>query len=168
MSSRRSDGFWSSVDSNSGRHCSSRESKLTSVIVSLLTSYQYNTKLCKKSPNRLCNPEASSVTFDREGKSISFLRYLRTSHLAPRRKTSRYNACMCPDLRLSSLDIVTLQHHYPTIYGLADPHPLAVCSGKYLPDGTPVTSSKDGTYANSCSIKVDAFHAFSRLRLIVI
>jgi DDB1- and CUL4-associated factor 5 len=40
-----------------------------------------------------------------------------------------------------------------------------MCSGKYLPGGTPVTSPKDGTYTNSCTIKVGAFYASARLRL---
>lgn len=83
----------------------------------------YNTMLCKKSPNRLCNPEASSVTFDKDGAKLA----------------------------------VTMLHHFPTIYALSDSHPLAVCSGKYLPSGAPVTSSRGGTYANSCTIKHGSF-----------
>ncbi|KAF5382441.1 hypothetical protein D9615_002712 [Tricholomella constricta] len=51
---------------------------------------------------------------------------------------------------------VTMLHYLPTIYGLSDPNPLAVCSGKYLPDGTP-TSPPERGYSNSCTIKHGAF-----------
>jgi WD repeat-containing protein 22 len=59
----------------------------------------------------------------------------------------------------------TLQHHFPTLYALSDPHPLAICSGKNLPDGTPTSSSKDGAYVNSCTIKVINTVLHSQLRL---
>ncbi|KAI0789582.1 WD40-repeat-containing domain protein [Abortiporus biennis] len=49
-----------------------------------------------------------------------------------------------------------LQHYLPTIYALTDPLPLATCSGRNLPDGTPV-SPNQRTYANSCTIKHGSF-----------
>ncbi|KAF8895628.1 WD40-repeat-containing domain protein [Infundibulicybe gibba] len=70
----------------------------------------------------LCNPESSSVTFDREGSMIA----------------------------------VTMQHYLPTLYALTDPQPVAICSGRNLPDGTPV-SAADTTYSNSCTMKHGSF-----------
>ncbi|KAF5343245.1 hypothetical protein D9758_013413 [Tetrapyrgos nigripes] len=55
---------------------------------------QYNTTLTRFSDGKLCKPEASSVTFDSEGKKLA----------------------------------VTMLNFYPTIYGLSDPDPLAVCT----------------------------------------
>ncbi|KAG6834447.1 hypothetical protein H0H93_009570, partial [Arthromyces matolae] len=47
----------------------------------------------------------------------------------------------------------------PTIYGLSDPIPLAVVSGKNHPDGTPVVPP-ERAYSNSCTIKNGAFGNF--------
>ncbi|KAG6915901.1 hypothetical protein DXG01_009368 [Tephrocybe rancida] len=54
---------------------------------------------------------------------------------------------------------VTMLNFYPTIYGLSDPHPLAVCTGKNHPDGTPVLLP-ERPYSNSCTIKNGAFGNF--------
>ncbi|KAL4250057.1 DDB1- and CUL4-associated factor 8-like protein [Abortiporus biennis] len=51
---------------------------------------------------------------------------------------------------------VHMLHYLPTIYALTDPLPLATCSGRNLPDGTPV-SPNQRTYANSCTIKHGSF-----------
>ncbi|KAF8073953.1 WD40 repeat-like protein [Lyophyllum atratum] len=82
----------------------------------------YNTKVNRKASPHLSNPEASSVTFDREGAKLA----------------------------------VTMLHYLPTIYGLSDPNPIAVCSGRNHPDGTPI-SPPERTYSNSCTIKHGAF-----------
>ncbi|KAF9645772.1 WD40 repeat-like protein [Thelephora ganbajun] len=55
-------------------------------------------------------------------------------------------------LRLS----VTLLNFYPTIYTLSDPHPIAVCKGTVLPDGSPIPDG-ERTYANACTIKHGSF-----------
>ncbi|CCM04928.1 uncharacterized protein FIBRA_07125 [Fibroporia radiculosa] len=47
-------------------------------------------------------------------------------------------------------------HYYPTIYSISDPHPIAVCSGRSLPDGSPVPPG-ERTYTNSCTIKHGSF-----------
>ncbi|KAF9464101.1 WD40 repeat-like protein [Collybia nuda] len=82
----------------------------------------YNTKLAKRGSDILSNPEASSVTFDRDGTKLA----------------------------------VTMLHHLPTIYALSDPIPIAVCSGKNRPGGTPVPPS-ERTYSNGCTIKHGSF-----------
>ncbi|KAG6883817.1 hypothetical protein C0992_007701 [Termitomyces sp. T32_za158] len=51
------------------------------------------------------------------------------------------------------------QNFLPTIYALSDAIPLAVCSGKNHPDGTPVLPP-ERTYSNSCTIKNGAFGSF--------
>ncbi|KAJ7486235.1 WD40 repeat-like protein [Mycena galericulata] len=51
---------------------------------------------------------------------------------------------------------VTMLHYFPTIYGLTDPDPLAVCSAPNLPDGALVPSS-ERTYANACTMKHGSF-----------
>jgi len=51
---------------------------------------------------------------------------------------------------------VTMLHYLPTIYGLSDPHPLATCSGRNLPDGMPVPAG-ERTYSNSCTMKHGSF-----------
>ncbi|PPR07786.1 hypothetical protein CVT26_014971 [Gymnopilus dilepis] len=83
---------------------------------------RYKTRITKKSISHLSNPEASSVTFDRDGSrlAVTFLRYL------------------------------------PTIYALSDPDPLAVLSGKHLPDGSS-NPPNERTYCNSCTMKHGSF-----------
>lgn len=51
---------------------------------------------------------------------------------------------------------VTFLHYFPTIYALSDPHPLAICTGRNAPDGTPISPSQR-TYTNSCTMKSGAF-----------
>ncbi|EJC98064.1 WD40 repeat-like protein [Fomitiporia mediterranea MF3/22] len=51
---------------------------------------------------------------------------------------------------------VTFLHHLPTIYSTADPIPLAVCSGKNFPNGSPVPEG-ESSYRNTCTIKHGAF-----------
>lgn len=56
---------------------------------------------------------------------------------------------------LGSKLAVTFLGHYPTIYTLDDPYPIAVCSGRHLPGGSPIPSGKR-TYTNSCTMKVSS------------
>ncbi|THH11146.1 hypothetical protein EW145_g844 [Phellinidium pouzarii] len=51
---------------------------------------------------------------------------------------------------------VNFLNHLPTIYSTADPYPIAVCSGRNLPNGTPVPEG-ERTYRNACTIKVRSF-----------
>ncbi|KAL5482695.1 hypothetical protein ACEPAI_9289 [Sanghuangporus weigelae] len=51
---------------------------------------------------------------------------------------------------------VNFLHHLPTIYSISDPIPLAVCSGKNLPDGSPVPEG-ERTYKNACTMKHGSF-----------
>ncbi|KAJ8593937.1 WD40 repeat-like protein [Rhizopogon salebrosus TDB-379] len=51
---------------------------------------------------------------------------------------------------------VTFLHYFPTIYALSDPHPLAICTGRNAPDGSPIPPSQR-TYTNSCTMKSGAF-----------
>ncbi|KDR82852.1 hypothetical protein GALMADRAFT_238461 [Galerina marginata CBS 339.88] len=51
---------------------------------------------------------------------------------------------------------VTFLHYLPTIYALSDPNPVAVLSGKNLPDGTPNPPGQR-TYSNSCTMKHGSF-----------
>ncbi|KAJ3558005.1 hypothetical protein NM688_g1162 [Phlebia brevispora] len=58
--------------------------------------------------------------------------------------------------RTGSKLAVTFLSYYPTIYGLTDPIPLAICSGHNHPDGTPVLEG-ERTYVNSCTMKHGSF-----------
>ncbi|KIK44314.1 hypothetical protein CY34DRAFT_23148 [Suillus luteus UH-Slu-Lm8-n1] len=87
----------------------------------------YNTKLSRKSAGYLSNPESSSLTFDRDASPLQL-----------------------------NLLFIMLQHYFPTIYALSDPHPLAICTGRNAPDGTPISPSQR-TYTNSCTMKSGAF-----------
>ncbi|KAK0243946.1 WD40 repeat-like protein [Armillaria nabsnona] len=51
---------------------------------------------------------------------------------------------------------VTMLHHYPTIYSLSDPNPIALCSVQALPDGSPILPGQR-SYSNSCTIKHGSF-----------
>lgn len=46
-------------------------------------------------------------------------------------------------------------NYLPTIYSVSDPQPIAICSGRFLPDGSPIAPDKR-TYHNSCTMKVSA------------
>ncbi|KAG8833148.1 hypothetical protein FRC17_011268 [Serendipita sp. 399] len=48
------------------------------------------------------------------------------------------------------------QGHFPTVYSLTDPYPIAVCTAERLPSGEPVKPT-DRTYRNSCTIKHVSF-----------
>lgn len=48
---------------------------------------------------------------------------------------------------------ITFLGYGPTIYSLADPYPVAVCSGRLRPDGSPVAPN-ERSYSNCCTIKV--------------
>ncbi|KAJ8593007.1 WD40 repeat-like protein [Rhizopogon salebrosus TDB-379] len=76
----------------------------------------YNTKLSKKSANYLCNPESSSLTFDRDGSKLA----------------------------------VIFVNYFPTIYALSDSHPLAICTSRNAPNGSPIPAD-ERTYAHSFS-----------------
>ncbi|OAX44356.1 hypothetical protein K503DRAFT_450865 [Rhizopogon vinicolor AM-OR11-026] len=45
---------------------------------------------------------------------------------------------------------VTFLHYLPTIYALSNPHPLAICTGRNAPNGSPIPPS-ERTYAHSFS-----------------
>jgi len=51
---------------------------------------------------------------------------------------------------------VTLLHWLPTIYSLSDPYPVAVCSGRNLPDGTP-SPTDARTFSDSVTMKHGSF-----------
>ncbi|KAG7088144.1 hypothetical protein E1B28_012166 [Marasmius oreades] len=51
---------------------------------------------------------------------------------------------------------VTMLHYFPTIYGTSDPNPIAICTGRNYPDGTPVPEG-ERTYSNSCTMKHGCF-----------
>ncbi|KAI8994199.1 WD40 repeat-like protein [Trametes punicea] len=51
---------------------------------------------------------------------------------------------------------LTMLHHYPTLYALNDPHPIAMFSGRHRPDGSPVPSG-ERTWSNSCTMKHASF-----------
>jgi DDB1- and CUL4-associated factor 5 len=44
------------------------------------------------------------------------------------------------------------QHHYPTIYALSDPYPIAICTAERLPTGEP-TPPTQRSYSNTCTTK---------------
>ncbi|KAG0703749.1 WD40 repeat-like protein [Suillus ampliporus] len=99
----------------------------------------YNTKLSRKSASLLSNPESSSLTFDRDGDKLAV--------------TFLVSVSPCGYVMLS---LIMFQHYFPTIYALSDPHPLAICTGRNAPDGTPISPSQR-TYTNSCTMKSGAF-----------
>ncbi|KAI0917455.1 hypothetical protein AcV5_007938 [Taiwanofungus camphoratus] len=47
-------------------------------------------------------------------------------------------------------------HYFPTIYSIPDIHPIAICSGRKLPDGSSIPVG-ERTYSNSCTIKHGSF-----------
>ncbi|TFK40763.1 WD40 repeat-like protein [Crucibulum laeve] len=51
---------------------------------------------------------------------------------------------------------VTMLNYLPTIYALSDPNPVAICSGRNLPDGSP-NPPGERTYSNSCTMKHGTF-----------
>ncbi|KAG8905300.1 hypothetical protein FRB99_000273 [Tulasnella sp. 403] len=51
---------------------------------------------------------------------------------------------------------ITFMGHYPTIYSPNDPYPLAYCTGRTLPDGSPIPSG-ERTYSNSATMKHGSF-----------
>ncbi|KAH9969822.1 WD40 repeat-like protein [Russula dissimulans] len=51
---------------------------------------------------------------------------------------------------------VTFLHWLPTIYSLNDPYPVAVCSGRNLPDGTP-SPANARTFSDSTTMKHGSF-----------
>lgn len=48
------------------------------------------------------------------------------------------------------------QGHFPTVYSISDPYPIAVCTAERLPSGDPVLPL-ERTYGNSCTIKHVSF-----------
>ncbi|KAH9480635.1 DDB1- and CUL4-associated factor 5 [Psilocybe cubensis] len=100
---------------------------------------RYNTKLTKKTYSHLSHPEASSITFDKDGSCL--LVFLSLAYFF---------------LLSVELTVFEWQHYLPTIFSVSDPNPLAVLSGKNLPDGTPVPSNQT-TYSNSCTMKHGSF-----------
>ncbi|KZV66865.1 WD40 repeat-like protein [Peniophora sp. CONT] len=51
-------------------------------------------------------------------------------------------------------------HFYPTIYGMTDTGPLAICTGKFFPDGNPPPDG-ERTYCNDATIKACLSHSSS-------
>ncbi|KAI9058253.1 WD40 repeat-like protein [Trametes sanguinea] len=51
---------------------------------------------------------------------------------------------------------LTMLHHYPTLYSLNDPYPIAMFSGRHRPDGSPVLP-RERTWSNSCTMKHASF-----------
>ncbi|KAK0464224.1 WD40-repeat-containing domain protein [Desarmillaria tabescens] len=98
----------------------------------------FNTKISKGSIAHLSNPESSSITFDRDGTKLAVTMLVGAGF--PELLTFQYIA----------------QHHYPTIYSVSDPTPIAFCSVQTLPDGSPVLPGQR-TYSNSCTIKHGSF-----------
>ncbi|TEB30669.1 WD40 repeat-like protein [Coprinellus micaceus] len=87
----------------------------------------FNTKLTRADVTHISKPEVSSIAFDREGEASA----IRMSQPSYTQKP---------------------QNYLPTIYTLSDPNPVAVCSGKFLPDGSAIPVGQR-TYANSCTMK---------------
>ncbi|KAI0648164.1 WD40 repeat-like protein [Trametes meyenii] len=54
---------------------------------------------------------------------------------------------------------LTMLHHYPTLYSLNDPYPIAMFNGRHLPDGSPVPDGMR-TWSNSCTMKHGSFGGF--------
>ncbi|PVF94558.1 WD40 repeat-like protein [Serendipita vermifera] len=48
------------------------------------------------------------------------------------------------------------QGHYPTVYSISDPYPIAVCTATHLPSGEKI-SPNERTYTNACTIKHISF-----------
>ncbi|KAH9847949.1 WD40 repeat-like protein [Lenzites betulinus] len=55
--------------------------------------------------------------------------------------------------------VLTMLHHYPTLYALEDPFPIAMFSGNRLPDGSLVPIGGP-TWSNSCTMKHGSFGGF--------
>ncbi|KAG9015677.1 hypothetical protein FRB90_004466 [Tulasnella sp. 427] len=53
---------------------------------------------------------------------------------------------------------VTYQGHYPTIYTLDDPYPIAICSSATLPDGSPLPEGQSG-YKTAVTMKHGSFRS---------
>ncbi|KAF9779652.1 WD40 repeat-like protein [Thelephora terrestris] len=99
---------------------------------------QFVTSLSKPTRNSLVSPESSSIAWDRED--------YRSHCLYPTFSLKTHN------LGLTS----TTQNFYPTLYALSDPHPIAICRGGVLPDGSPIPDG-ERTYSNACTIKHGSF-----------
>ncbi|KAI9507367.1 WD40 repeat-like protein [Russula earlei] len=82
---------------------------------------KYVSRITRRSVAAYIRPEASSVTWDADGK-------------------------------FGDQDLNWL----PTIYSLSDPYPVAVCSGRNLPDGTP-SPTNVGTFSDSITMKRGSF-----------
>ncbi|KIM22012.1 hypothetical protein M408DRAFT_79690 [Serendipita vermifera MAFF 305830] len=54
--------------------------------------------------------------------------------------------------RSGEIFATTNQHHYPTIYALSDPYPIALCTAERLPSGEP-TPPTQRSYSNTCTTK---------------
>ncbi|KAI0632328.1 WD40 repeat-like protein [Trametes polyzona] len=54
---------------------------------------------------------------------------------------------------------LTMLHHYPTLYTIDDPYPIATFSGRYKPDGSPVLPGET-TWSNSCTMKHGSLGGF--------
>ncbi|KAH9931682.1 WD40 repeat-like protein [Epithele typhae] len=96
--------------------------------------HEYVTTIAKQGTARMARPEASSLTFDRDGTFLLFacIRYLTSD----------------PGRRLG--------HHIPTLYSLNDPYPIATFSDRFNANRIPGSSWKD-MYSNSCTMKHGTF-----------
>lgn len=150
-------GVWAKGEEDEGRggaDCTLLSCFLSTYLRRLADhGWQYVTALSKRSLSYLCRPEATSVVFDRTG---AFAFYW------PNREKGA-------DLGLGSRLGVTFLNYFPTIYSINDSEPLAICTGRNRPDGTPVGDG-ERTYINSCTMKVSfsvggvGWHVAERVR----
>ncbi|KAG2001800.1 hypothetical protein CC2G_004929 [Coprinopsis cinerea AmutBmut pab1-1] len=59
--------------------------------------------------------------------------------------------------RTGSKFAITMVNFFPTIFSTSDPNPIAICSGKYLPNGDLVDTTSSRTYQNACTMKHGSF-----------
>ncbi|KAG8789679.1 hypothetical protein FRC15_003748 [Serendipita sp. 397] len=66
------------------------------------------------------------------------------------------NLCDIAFDRTGNVFATVSQGHFPTVYTLSDPYPIAVCTAERLPSGEAVKPT-ERTYRNSCTIKHVSF-----------
>ncbi|KAH9065241.1 WD40 repeat-like protein [Lactarius vividus] len=87
---------------------------------------KYVTRITRRSVAHYIRPEASSITWDPDGE---FRWYF---------------------------VVTSIKHWLPTMYSLTDPYPIAVCSGRNLPDGSP-SPEEARTFSDSTTMKHGSF-----------
>ncbi|KAF7796301.1 hypothetical protein EIP86_007478 [Pleurotus ostreatoroseus] len=103
--------------------------------------------VCLRDTRMAFGPEAGRRTGGVVQTYVTALSKTSVSHLA------RPEATSVTFDRTGSKLAVTFLSYYPTIYSLADPLPLAVCSARTRPDGSPIPAG-ERTYTNVCTMKV--------------